>query len=303
MPNSQNAKYAFYYLLSLVALIFMALSVGMIAWSIIDKVIPDTVNYYSSVESQLKFAISALCIAGPIFYLLSWLIIRGLQSGELTKDSGIRRWLTYFILFISSLVVLGVLISVINVFLSGELTGRFIGKALTVFLISGTVFAYYLYDIRRAHPEQTDRLVKIFWWASLALVVAAFISAWFFVESPATARARRLDQALLDNISALETAVNNYYGQYQKLPDNLTALSNDASIYLDNQALVDPDTKVPIVYKKINDQSFAFCATFRLDSRADNDNQPIVSYSGDKSHHAGNQCVLGVLNSPAKPTN
>jgi hypothetical protein len=304
MPNQQNAKYAFYYLLSLVALVFMTLSVGMIAYGIIDKTIPDAVNYFSSIDSQLKFAISALFIATPIFYVLSWLIGRGLQSGELTKDSGIRRWLTYFILFISSLVVLGVLISVINVFLSGELTARFIWKALTVFVISAAVFAFYLYDIRRENPAQPDWAVKIFWWASLTIVLAFFVASWFFVESPTTARARSLDQALLNNISSLETAVNNYYDRYKKLPENLSVLTSDSSIYLDASSLLDPDTRVPIVYNKVNDRSFEFCATFRLDSKADNNNQSVSSYPGDKNHRAGYQCVTGILNSiPAKAAN
>ena len=295
MPNQQNAKYAFYYLLSLVALVFMALSVGMIAYGIIDKTIPDAVNYFSSIDSQLKFAISALFIATPIFYVLSWLIGRGLRSGELTKDSGIRRWLTYFILFISSLVVLGVLISVINVFLSGELTGRFIFKALTVFVISATVFAFYLYDIRRDNPAEPDRLVKIFWWVSLTIVLVAFVASWFFVESPAVARARSLDQALLNNISSLGTTINSYYDRYKKLPDNLSVLTSDTSLYLYSNSLVDPNTQVPIVYKKVNEQSFELCATFRLDSKADNNNQPVSSYPGDENHRAGYQCVTGTL--------
>jgi vacuolar-type H+-ATPase subunit I/STV1 len=193
------------------------------------------------------------------------------------------------------LVVLGVFISVINVFLSGELTERFVFKALTVFIIAGAVFAYYLYDIRRDDPAATDAVIRIFGWASLVIVVAAFIASWFFVESPATARARRLDQALLNNISSLETAVNNYYDRYKKLPDNLSALTGDTSIYLDTKSLLDPDTLAPIVYKKLGDQNFELCAIFRLDSKADNNNQPVSTYPGDKNHYTGYQCVAGTL--------
>jgi hypothetical protein len=80
------------------------LAVGMIAFSIIDKSIVDVLatSYYEK-DSQLKFAISALLIAAPIFYVISNLINKGLKTGELDRESGIRRWLTYFILLVSSI--------------------------------------------------------------------------------------------------------------------------------------------------------------------------------------------------------
>lgn len=80
-------------------------------------------------DGQLKFAIASLIIATPIFYIISNLINRGLKKGELDKESWIRRWLTYFILLVSSIVLLGVFISVILNFLNGELTSRSILKA------------------------------------------------------------------------------------------------------------------------------------------------------------------------------
>jgi len=308
MPNKQNAKYAFYYLLSLVALVFTALSVGMIAFSIIDKTVADVLNNTAgNFDSQLKFAISALLIAAPIFYFITSLIHRGLRKGELDKEAGIRRWLTYFILLVAALVVLGVLIGVINVFLGGELSGRFVLKALAVFIISAAVFTFYFYDIKREEPDQTDKVVKIFFWSSLALVVVAFIASWFFVESPQVARNRLLDQALTNNIYSLESAINSYYDRYHKLPDILDTVKNDQNIYLDPQTLVDPATKAPIIYNRLTDKDFELCATFRQDSTIDNgpNAAPVTYPSGNlndnKNHHAGYQCLKGNLITPLKP--
>jgi hypothetical protein len=99
-PKSNAAKFAFFYMLSLVALIFMALSTGMIIFQIINKNIPDILNIYQGTFSSetLKFAISALIISAPIFYVCMRQIFANLKSGDLEKDSGIRKWLTYFIL-------------------------------------------------------------------------------------------------------------------------------------------------------------------------------------------------------------
>jgi len=303
MTNKQNAKYTFYYLLSLVALIFTAISVGMIIYSIIDKTVPDALNtYVGSYDGQLKFAISALIIATPIFYLLSSLILKGLRKEELEKDSGVRRWLTYFILLVSSLIILGVFISVINSFLSGELTSRFILKALSIFIISGAVFSFYFYDIKREDITKKDLIIHLFFYISLALIIAAFISAFFFVESPKTARARRLDQIVVSNISSIEADINTYYTDKKVLPANLEALRSDSGVYLDQTWLVDPETKQALVYNKSGEKSFELCATFRTDSHQDIQGQtlapvssPSVSYPGSKVHGIGYQCLSGDL--------
>ncbi len=308
MTNKQNAKYAFYYLLSLVALVFMSISVGLIVYSIIDKTVPDALNtFLGNYDGQLKFAISALIISTPIFYLLSSLIFRGLRKEEIEKDSGIRRWLTYFILLVSSLIILGVFIAAINNFLSGELTSRFILKALTVFIISAAVFSFYFYDIKRENLVKKDLVIRLFFFISLVLVIVAFIAAFFFVESPKTARARRLDQIVVNNIFNLESAVNSYYDRYKKLPDNLEAVRAGKDIYLDPSYLIDPETKQVIIYQKLNDKDFQFCATFRTDSAQDNINRgniPMATYAvypGSKDHAAGYQCLKGNLWALVKP--
>lgn len=303
MPNKNDAKYAFYYLLSLAALIFTAFATGMVSFSIINKTIPDVINSYNSngYDGQLKFAISALLIAAPIFYYISHLISRGLCQGELSKESGIRRWLTYFILLISSLIILGVFVDVINNFLSGELTSRFALKALTVFVLSALPFAYYFYDIRREAPEQPDKIVKIFFFVTLALVLIAFIAAWFFVESPSVARARRLDQVVINNISNLESAINTYYENNKKLPENLELLKVEKGLYLDSSFFMDPETKSLIIYQKSGDKEFSLCSTFRTDSLVERDmNSYPTNDIYSKKHKAGYNCLPGNLYATVK---
>ncbi len=295
MDNKHNAKYAFYYLLSLAALIFTGLSVGMIIFNIIDKTVADALLSYRNIgDGSLKFAISALFIAAPIYYVIAHLIGRGLKSGELDKESPLRRWLTYFILLVSSIIILGVFIGVINNFLSGELSARFSLKALATLIISGTVFSYYFYEAKRQTVGQKDKVITAFFWGSLVVVVAAFVAAWFFVESPQVARERRLDQAVINNIYSLENVVNEYYTKAGTLPDNFDQVK-EKNIYLDDALMLDPETKQPIEYKKINDREFELCATFRLDSRQTEGNYPGYYPTDAKSHGAGYQCLSGNL--------
>jgi len=294
MSENHSAKYAFYYLLSLVALVFVSVSVGLISFGIINQTVADTLalNAYRDYNSQFRFAISALLIAAPIFYVISRLISRGLQKKELDQDSGIRRWLTYFILLVSSVTVLGVFISVINNLLSGELTLSFILKALTMLIISGSVFSFYLYDIKREDATKKDKVVKIFFAISLTLILAAFFSAWFFMESPKEARNRRLDQIVINNIYSIESAVNTYYENNKALPESLEEIKNRSDLYFDAQALIDPETGKEIVYNKIDATNFELCATFRTSSYSEGKiNRQAISYgAGNKDHEAGYQC-------------
>ncbi len=298
---NHNAKYAFYYLLSLAALIFTALSVGMVVFGIIDKTVADALNYnnYSGVDGQLKFAISALFIAAPVYYFISRLINRGLHKKELNLDSPLRRWLTYFIILVSSVTILGVFIGVINNFLSGELTVRFILKAGTMLIIAASVFSFYFYDIKRKEIKTKDLFMRLFTYISAALVLAAFVAAWFFVESPQVARAKRLDLIVINNIYQLENAVNSYYSQYDRLPATLDEIKN-SDIYLDPKSAVDPETKQGIEYKVSGDNKFSFCATFRAAS--DNADQSFAYGPGNKEHAAGYACVPGQLWTKAETT-
>jgi hypothetical protein len=287
MTKQNNAKFAFYYLLSLVALVFVAISVGLIVFGIINKSIPDIGANYWNTNNQFKFAISALIIATPIYFILTRLIRQGLKKGEILPDSGIRRWLTYFIIFVASVIILGFLISVINSFLSGELTTRFILKALSVFIIAGLVFAYYLYDIKQDDLKKSSLMTRIFLFLSLAIILAAFISVWFFIESPKTARYRRLDQLTLNQISMLESNINSYYEENDKLPGSLI------DVFADEDAFTSFSNEWNIEYRKLDEEKFELCASFNLDSSEINSD---YYFSNNKqSYKAGYNCLPGNL--------
>ncbi|MDX9779338.1 MAG: DUF5671 domain-containing protein [Patescibacteria group bacterium] len=290
--SQHNAKYSFYYLLSLLALIFMALSVGMILFGIIDSSITDAFAYnsYRNLDSQFKFAISALLISAPIYYVTLSLINKGLVKQELSLASSLRRWLTYLIIFVNAVIILGVLIAIVNNFLSGALTLRFLLKFLSVLLIASAIFSYYFYDIKRTEVLAQSLFRRLFAWISGALILVVFISAWFFVDLPQEARAKRLDQNLMNNIYQLENAVNNYYSLYGVLPENIEELQNNQDVYLDKSHLSDPETGELIEYKKEGEEGFAFCANFRRDSE-ETERGRIV----DKSYQAGYSCVAGQL--------
>jgi len=294
--NQHHAKYTFFYLLSLLALVFVAVSVGIVSFQLINRFLFDalSVNTDQVSNEALRFAISALIIAAPLFYVASNLIKRGLKSGELSPESPVRRWLTYFILLISSLVVVGSLIALVNNFLSGEATWRSVLKIITVLFLGAIVFSFYFQDIKK--KANANRLLfNLYFYFSLVLVVASFVTAVFLVESPKVARAKRLDQLLVNNISSVESLVNTYYDHYQKLPDDLNMLKQDKFLSANSEQFLDPETKAEIEYNKKGETDFELCAVFRFDNTKSDNRYYTAPSVGANVHGAGRQCFSGNL--------
>lgn len=293
METQNNAaKFAFFYMLSLVALVFMALSSGMILFQIINKHILDVINNYQSNFSseQLKFAISALIISAPIYYLTMRRICKNLFSGALKKDSEIRKWLTYFVVLVASVVMIGWLIATVNSFLDGELTQKFILKALTAIGISASVFGFYLHDIKRENVAgEKDGVTRIFLYASLIAVIAIFTASLFTVESPTETRNRKLDEAILDKFNEIDNAMNEYYFENKSMPENLDILVSEFT-YITEDSLTDPVAKKKFEYKKVSDNAYELCADFRASNKNDNE-EDYMGYKDRWPHDSGYQCL------------
>lgn len=290
--KTNSAKFAFYYLLGLVALIFTAQSTGMIIFQIINKYIRDVINEYSAIYSDdaMKFAISAIVIAAPIYYVMKSLIMKNLKSGELEKDSQIRKWLSYLVILVSSVVMIGWLIGTINGFLNGELSLKFFLKALVAIVIAAIVFSFYFYDIRRKNAELgVDKIIKFYFYGSLLLIVVSFFASLFVVESPMETRKRKMDERVVNVFSNLDSAVNRFFSEKQKLPESLDDLTKEYS-YLQERDLQDPIENKKIEYKIIGDDKYALCALFRT-SNKDNENTDPFLYKGIWIHDAGYQCI------------
>ena len=297
MEQQNNAaKFAFFYMLSLVALITLAMACGTVIFQVINKNIVDPLNQYqgSFTPEALKFAISALVISAPIFFLTMRQIYKNLFSGALPKESGIRKWLTYFIIFVSSVVMLGWLIATINSFLDGELTMKFILKAMTAIGIAAAIFTFYFYDIRRAEVTgKKDQAVSYYLYGSLAVVAAVFVLSLFYVESPTETRNRKFDMALLENFNQIDSAIVSFYNENKVMPENLAELRKDYN-YITDQTLVDPGTSKPVEYKVTEEKAYELCADFRTSNKLD-EYGLYYGYKDRWPHDSGYQCIRQVV--------
>lgn len=151
-----SAREAFFYLLLFVTLYITAFNFGGLLFIFIDQALPDPAQaaYYERTNvERIRWAVSSLIVAFPLFLYLSRKIGIELLSSPAGRASGIRRWLTYITLFIASCIIIGDISVLLYNLLGGELTLRFVLKSVVVVAISGTIFLYYLKGLRKEEAE------------------------------------------------------------------------------------------------------------------------------------------------------
>ena len=148
-----SARVAFLYLLFFIMLAIVAWSFGTLLFAMINNVLPDVTksNRYTGIRSvrQLRFGISGLVVAAPIFFYLARFLSKARQKDPELQRSQIRKWLTYITLVIAGATLVGDAISLVYNLLDGELSTRFVLKSLVVGAIAGTIFVYFLKDAER----------------------------------------------------------------------------------------------------------------------------------------------------------
>ncbi|MBI4458282.1 hypothetical protein HY633_04940 [Candidatus Uhrbacteria bacterium] len=149
-----SAREAFIYLVLFMCLYISAFNFGSLLFDFINRWFPDALRQYESGDlSSIRFAVASLIVAFPLYLWLSSLTMKAIEADPEKRGSKIRKWLTYLTLFVAAGILIGDLISLLFNLLGGELTARFMLKTLVVLLIAGTVFGYYLWDLRQEEKE------------------------------------------------------------------------------------------------------------------------------------------------------
>jgi hypothetical protein len=152
----EAARDAFLYLLSFSTLATWTIALGSLMFAYINRWFPDPVTRANiPFRNEIAAEMASVMVAFPIFLLAMRFIVRDVEAHPEKLESGVRKWLTYIALLIAAGAVIGDLITFLTFFLQGELTARFVLKVLTVLVIAGGVFWYYIGSLRggTSHEE------------------------------------------------------------------------------------------------------------------------------------------------------
>lgn len=137
---------------------------------------------------------------------------------------------------------------------------------------------------------------------AIAVVVLAVASALMLIDSPWTARAKRLDGQRAFHLQSISSAINCYWTleKRQGLPADLEALKTrmDAETatrglpaYCLPGDLADPETGTPYGYAPLGGDTYELCATFSRPSEGvDTYDAPRGAYSQRWAHPEGRHC-------------
>ncbi len=263
----------FLHLGAIVALYAAAGALINLSFSVINYYFPDALAGYFY-GNAVAWPISMLVVLVPILYVLEWVINRDISRMPEKAGLWIRSWRIYIILFSAIILVGGDLIALINTYLNGEITSRFIYKIIVILLIGGTIGKYYFFSL---YPNlKWSKMVRtINPWFGIVFTLVAIVAGFIAVGSPASQRAYRFDSQRINDLTSIQGQIVSYWQQKEKLPEALSDLNDALSWFT---VPVDPETSQPYEYsvKGImgtkdapSGLSFELCATFSRATRDD----------------------------------
>jgi hypothetical protein len=285
--KDSSAQDFFLYLVVFLSLAFMAFGEGSILFGFINKFVTDrelTALYPTFNQGSVKFGIAALIIAGPIFFIISRIIVGRISQQKIALESSVRKWLTYIVLFFAAATIIGDLITLVVNFLSGDFPTSFLLKVLVVLLIAGGIFGYYFWDMRRT--EASSNVNKLAMYICVGAVTVTFIAGFFIIDSPTVSRQKNIDQQTVNNLQTIDNSIQSYFSESGKLPQNLDALQA-TKFSIGNQNIKS------VAYKMEGGDSYQLCADFARSSLSD-EQSPEGPYINDWKHDAGNFCFTRV---------
>lgn len=293
MANKKaSPKDVFLHLLSIGALYFSAGAFLVLVFTLINVGFPDPLEQYYNPGSSLRWSISLLLVLFPTYIWSTRKIHQDIIENSHKKNYRIRSWLTHFTMFAAGALILGDLVALINTFLGGELTARFVLKVLAVLFVSGAIFGYYRYEVKEEIKKLTKHSKKIIW--ATSLVVGITVAAGFWTAgSPFEQRMIRFDNQRVNDLSSIQSRVISYWQSKDALPENLSDLEDDLRGF---SAPVDPETNESYTYQVLGDLTFELCAAFNINSEETRETpylEPYPSIRGENnswSHTEGENC-------------
>lgn len=262
------------YLLSVVTLVTSAISFGILIFQYINVYFPDTLaGYYyfspSSYYGTIRQALATLIVIFPVYIWVSRFLKKDIEENPEKRDLKIRKWLLYLTVFVAALVIIGDLVTLINTFLNGELTMRFILKVLAIIFVAGSIFSHYYFELRelKNKPKKGFDGMNIYTWAVIVIVVAAIAFGFVVAGSPQNQRTVRFDERRSQDLSSLQSQIINYWQKKNELPQNLDQVANDILGIIIPR---DPKTGESYEYKVLGGLKFELCATFETSSSDQN---------------------------------
>lgn len=290
---------------AMVALYVSVYSLITLLFSYIDFAFPDplTTYYGDPYSGTIRFAMASLIVLFPTYVILMQVIRKGSIADPSRLVVWVRRWALYLTLFVAGASIAIDLIVLLNTFLGGEITSRFVLKVAVAFLLAGAFFLHFFADLRgywSTFPARS-RMVAV---GATILVFASVVSGFFIIGSPTSARLYIADDLKVQDLTSIQWQVVNFWQAKQKLPVALSEIADPISGFV---VPTDKQTGASYKYEVVGAISFKLCATFNKESRVTPGAVAVpvkpVGSEDNWQHASGEQCFTRTIDPQRYPPN
>ena len=263
-----------------------------ILFRVINVAFPQVTQYGYYSSTSISLPVATLIVIFPLFLFLANVLRKGYSASPSQKEYPVRKWLIYITLFIAGGVLAGDLVTLIYYFLDGqELTTAFLLKILSVLVVTGCIFGYYLDDLKDRLTGSRRNMWRVI---SAILVLGSIIAGFSVLGTPQTQRMLRYDSQKTSDLQSIQWQIVNYWQQKGTLPTTIEQLQDPISGFV---IPTDPQTNASYEYKKTGYLSFDLCADFNKPSQTIAGSvtriaypEPMGKLNESWQHEAGRQC-------------
>jgi hypothetical protein len=278
---------------SLIALYVSLSALIMVVFGVIEVRYPDDATWYGvydGAQTGIRFGIAMLVVFFPTYIVLTR-IVNEIRRKETGTYLTLTKWLVYLSLLIGGSILLGDLVAVILTYLNGEITLRFILKALTLLVVIGAAFYYYILDAR-SYWINHEKESRAYAFVTTFIVVGALALGFMHSASPSEVREMRLDEQQVYDLQDLQWRIEDHYRVTGSLPTTTDML------YVGIEAPEAPEDREPYTYAPLSETRYELCASFALSSHPEGSKQkaPLIESTAQRNpynnwdHGAGETC-------------
>jgi hypothetical protein len=228
----------------------------VLIFGVVNLLFPDATDRYWDIEQaqqSIRVGIAVLIVFYPVYLTLTRIVNQQRRAVSEGQYLALTKWLIYLSLLAGGLTLLINLVVVINTFLGGEVTERFVLKALAVLLIVGVAVFYYARDAR-GYWLTREKLSLTVGGLVSGLVLVTLVVGFLQIDTPTEVREQKLDQTQVQDLREIQWLIQDYYLANETLPQTLSDVPRA------NQYNA-PEGRAEYEYK-VTDVGFALCAEF-----------------------------------------
>ncbi len=293
--ENHSAKHFVLQLGSLASLYLSLSFLLVLIFGLVNLTFPDAAEGIWAIEnanSQIRIGIAMTIVFFPTYLILTRLVNNMRRKEHDSNYLSLTKWLIYLSLLVGGAALLVDLVVVINTFLEGEISQRFVLKALAVLLVIGSASYYYLMDARGYWLSNEKRSIMygaVAGVMSIIFVVLGFVA----IDAPAEVREKKLDMTQISDLQTLQWQIQDHLVMQGTLPASLDELPS-------GMILTAPEGRTAYRYE-LTEKGFHLCATFAAASDkseyyygmpaiAPEAKSPVILNPDNWEHGAGEWC-------------